>query len=363
MRKATMANSAKKVLARVTALALAVATMFSAVPSNVEASAKSVSNYYITENNFTDTMETVVKPYIEQYKKTGYVAGQKDEKLYYEEYFLENAKGTIVISHGLTETLEKYDEMIYYFLSMGYSVYGMEHRGHGRSGRLGVDDTQINVEKFSYYYKDLKNFLDLVVIPQAGKSNLYLFAHSMGGGIGARFLEEYPGYFKAAILSAPMMEIVTGDIPTLLAKIIAHTANGLFWGDDYVLGQGPFSATYDFENANSHSEVRYALNWKLRNENSELCMGGSSYKWLSESFHATKDLTAKKNASKVSIPILLFQAGQDTLVAPKGHETFAKYAKNCTIVRYENAKHEIYAETDEILPDYLDRVFNFLGEN
>lgn len=41
----------------------------------------------------------------------------------------------------------------------------MEHRGHGRSGKLGVkDNTQVNVENFNYYIEDLKKFIDKIVI-------------------------------------------------------------------------------------------------------------------------------------------------------------------------------------------------------
>lgn len=361
--KNTLLRGTKEVFTRLAALALVIATVITAVPANVNASAKTISDFYITEEKFKDTMDSVVEPFLDEYKQTGYITGEKKQSLYYEKYALENAKGTIVISHGLTETLEKYDEMIYYFLNMGYSVYGMEHRGHGRSGRLGVDETQINVECFSYYYKDMKKFLDQVVVPAEGKNNLYLFGYSMGGGIATRFLEVYPGYFKAALLSSPMLEIQSGNIPTFFAKLIAHGASILFWEDEYVMGQGPFNPAYNFEGTHTHSEVRYARNWELRSKNPELCMGGSSYQWLSESFHATEAATSIFNASKVKIPVLLFQAGQDTLVGDDGQNKFAKYAKNCTVVRYENAKHEIYAEKDEILTDYLAKVFNFLQEN
>ena len=44
----------------------------------------------------------------------------------------------------------------------------------------------------------------------SGEQKLFLFAHSMGGAIGADFLEEYPEYFNSAILSAPMFQVNTG---------------------------------------------------------------------------------------------------------------------------------------------------------
>lgn len=354
----------RKVFTKVVAAALAAAIVVSAVPAKANAAkTKNISDVYITEDKFQNTMSQVVEPYIDQIKQTGHITGEKNVSLYYEKYVQKNAKGTIVISHGLTESLEKYDEMIYYFLNMGYSVYGMEHRGHCRSGRLGADAYQVNIESFSYYFKDLKKFLDQVVVPEAGKQNLYLFAHSMGGGIAARFLETYTDYFQAAVLSAPMLEIQSGNVPPFFAKLLAHGASITPYKNKYIMGQGEFNPTYNFVGSNTHSEVRYIRNWETRVNNPILQMGGSSYQWLSECYYATLAATTKCNASKVKVPVLLFQAGQDTLVGDGGQNTFAKYAKNCELVRYDNAKHEVYGETDSILTDYLDRVFNFLNAN
>ena len=59
------------------------------------------------------------------------------------------------------------------------------------------------------------------------------------------------------------------------------------------------------------------------------------------------------------IPILLFQAGNDTFVVNEAHNKFRDLAKNCTIVLIDEGKHELYLERDSILHSYLDRVFKF----
>lgn len=364
MRNTVLLNSCKQSLKKFAAVALAAVTVVCSMPGQANAAkATSIKDIFVSEDNYAKTMDSVVEPYLDRYKQTGYITGQDKVSLYYEKYIKKNAKGTIVISHGFTENLEKYDEMIYYFLNMGYSVYGIEHRGHSRSGRLGIDEYQVNVESFNDYVKDLKTFLDEIVVPEASKDNLYLYAHSMGGAIGARFLETYTNYFDAAILSAPMLEINSGNIPPFFAKLLAHGLSITKYANQYVLGHGPYDGTYDFEGANTTSEARYARAWETRENNPVLQMGGGSYKWLSESYHATQMATSYGQASKVKIPVILFQAGQDSLVGSDGQNKFVKYAKNCKMVRYENAKHEIYAETDEILQDYLGKVFKFLKAN
>ena len=120
-----------------------------------------------------------------------------------------------------TESLERYRELIYYFMKNGYNVFGVEHRGHGRSGTLGIaDKTQLNVSNFSQYVTDFKVFMDEIVMVNNEDKKVLLFGHSMGGAIGTKFLEDYPGYFNGAILNAPMLEVHTGDIPKFLADII-----------------------------------------------------------------------------------------------------------------------------------------------
>lgn len=322
-----------------------------------------IDDYYISEQDYKEKMDSVVMPYIESRLESGHITGVDNVSLYYEQYNADDSKGNIVISHGYTESLEKYHEMIYYFLNAGYNVFGIEHRGHGRSGSLGVaDKTQIYVESFDDYIADFKTFMDEVVVPNSEDKDLYLFAHSMGGCIGTGFLEEYPEYFKKAILNAPMLEVETGNIPDFIAKMVVKAA--VIFGQDgkYVVGKNPFSPSYSFNSTATTSENRWNYVNDIINENEEFQRGEASYQWLNEAFKATKKFTKKENASKVEIPVLLFQAGDDTYVRAGGQNKFAEYAGNCELVKIDNAKHEIYFESDEIQKPYLEKVMKFFEE-
>lgn len=315
---------------------------------------------YISEQNYSETMKNVVEPYINSKVESGYINGDEDVKLYYEKYKVDNAKGNIVISHGYTESLIKYHEMIYYFMINGYNVFGIEHRGHGRSGTLGIaDKTQVHVKDFNQYVTDFKVFMDQVVMPNNENKKVLLFAHSMGGAIGAKFLEDYPDYFNGAVLSAPMLEVNTGNIPKFLAKIIVEFQIACGNGGKYVLGKEPYTSEYDSSKIGTSSLERYKYYHDIVANDEKLQRGGASYNWTNEAFKTTEEVIKEKNASKVQIPILLFQAGQDTMVKPEGENTFAKGAKNCKIEKIDNSRHEIYLEKDEIQKPYLEDIFNF----
>ena len=104
-----------------------------------------------------------------------------------------------MISHGFSEFAEKYNEVIYYFLQHGCSVYILEHRGHGYSEREVSDDQKVYIRDFEDYIKDLDCFMKKMNYRM--ERHRILFAHSMGGAVAARYIEEHPKVFERAILS------------------------------------------------------------------------------------------------------------------------------------------------------------------
>ena len=245
----------------------------------------------------------------------------------------------------------------------GYSVFIIEHRGHGRSQRLGIDTSQINVEKFNYYVEDFKKFIDEIVIPDSNNKSLLLFAHSMGGGIGTIFLEEYTNYFKAAVLSSPMHEMNTGKSPKILANIVSMGMKLCGKETMYLPGQIPYTGEKKVPSSSTSCKERYEYIYEKIKKNNAYHSGGSSASWYLESLKATKKLIKKENASKVKIPVLLFQAEYDTYVIPRAQNKFATYAKNCELIHVKGSKHESYFERDEIAFHVIDKVILFYENN
>ncbi|MGM9988522.1 MAG: lysophospholipase [Bacillaceae bacterium] len=316
--------------------------------------------FYIEENRYSETMASVVEPKLEQYRTNNTFKGVENVNIYYNKFLAEKPKAIVVICHGFCESIEKYNEFIYYLNEQGYSVYALDHRGHGHSDHIGCDETQVHVENFNNYVMDLKIFMDEVVVPETNNLTKFLFAHSMGGCIGGLFLEQHPGYFKAAILNAPMMEIHTGKYPAWIAKTIATLFVKVGKQKQYLLGHSPFKGIVNVADSGTSSEVRYMYYHQKRLKNISFQTDGGSFGWLYESFKATKQLI--QNADKIKIPLVLFQAENDTFVKPNGHIKFAQKAPNCKVYFVEKAKHEIYFEQDAILMPYLKQVFNFYNE-
>lgn len=298
-----------------------------------------------------------VKRKLRYIKESGSFTGEGKNKIYYEKYKVKNEKGRVVISHGFSECIEKYLEVIYYFTREGYSIFIMEHRGHGRSGCLGSTKTQVHIEDFNYYINDLKKFIDKVVIK---KENLFLFAHSMGGTIGTMFIEKYPEYFEKVILTSPMFKIAIGGIPNSLALLFAKLAIIAGKENEFIVGNTPYESTYDFLSAATLNESRYNYYYKEVASNIRIQRGGGSYRWLYESLKAIKYILNKNNIKNINVPILLFQGGKDELVGVEGGEKFENRCISCKLIRFEKANHDIYSENNDILEVYLNTIFEFL---
>lgn len=149
---------------------------------------------YLPEEGFRKQMKQVVEPYLKKYRRQGRFESYDGTQIFYYMYIQEHARGCIVISHGFSEFADKYNEVVYTFLQAGYSVFLPEHRGHGRSQRSIRNPEKVYVESFAQYVRDLRLFVHKIVKPY--QNEMILFAHSMGGAIGALYLERYPGIFK-----------------------------------------------------------------------------------------------------------------------------------------------------------------------
>jgi lysophospholipase len=282
-------------------------------------------------------------------------------------------RGAIAISSGRTECMLKYREVINDLYQEGYSVYILDHRGQGFSGRM-LPDLQIgHVAKFEDYVKDFKTFVATVIAPSqeavraaGGGGPLFLLAHSMGGCIASLYLEDEGnrGDFDAAVLCSPMHEPSTGFIPPNLTQTAADIKGIAGREDHYALGKGPyqdvaFDAIKDkARDALTHSKERYEEIRTLYNANHDIKVGGPSFQWVSQAI--TAGWIARQGADRIEIPVLLLQAGADEIVTPQGQKAFQERAGDrCNLVTIPGAYHELLVESDEYRGHALDLIRDF----
>ena len=314
----------------------------------------------IEDQDYTEQMKMVVEPYLNNLKKDGWYEREEGKYLYYEEYMAENAVGTVIIAHGFTESVEKYKEVIFYFLKEHYNVFLLDHRGHGKSVRevKNSDFSLTHVNNFGDYVEDFRGFIEEIVVCDAGTEiPFYIFAHSMGGAIAIRYLQMYPGRISKVILTAPMLDIKMG-IPPIQAEAISCYMVKTGRGEEYIAGQKPFSKEASFKESSGSSRERYEYYFNKKTVNPELQNNAGSYSWLYEALKAVKQIEKEKR--KIQIPMCIFTAEYDALVSRKGQIDLAKKTPDAYLVLLEGTKHEIYMAPARIQSQYWRYIFCFL---
>ncbi len=314
----------------------------------------------ISEKNYNSSMETLAVPTLARYRERSCFDPDGRGTVYYEKYLPKQAKGVILIVHGFTETAEKYTEIIYYFLEAGYRVYIPDLRGHGRSARDVDDLSMVYIDSYGSYIKDLVYLVEEIIQKENPLLPIYLFGHSMGGGIGASLLEQQPTLFSKAVLSSPMIRPLTGNIPFLIARAIADMACRLGHAKQYVPGQHEFRADERFEDSASTSRERYEYYYQKRQSEKLFQTSGASYAWLREASRLSAYILKKKNCKKICTKILMFQAAQDDFVDCRQQNRFADRTDGVILVPMKGTKHEIYMSRDDTIKEYMERILAFL---
>lgn len=327
----------------------------------------------IGEEDYPEIMRTKVTSWRKHHLRSGKLKTPGGVTLQYYYALRPEAKGTVVFLHGYCEFIGKYRELLYYFYQNGYNVFFHEQRGHGRSSRArGVGPEFVYVRSFRDYERDLKSLLDYKYLPLLEKAvprseqmahRLFLFGHSMGGAVASLFLEDYPEYFDAAILSSPMHEMImgSGKLPSWKIRSILTYARISRKDKKPLPGSKGFQPDVRFEDSSSMSVNRFAYTQRLRIHYPEYRTSGTTYGWVRAGLTAQKRI--RKHADRVQVPVLLLQSGRDALVRPQAQAAFARRSRQTRLIRFPDAKHELMNATMDIRLRYYRDIFRFLDQN
>jgi lysophospholipase len=312
---------------------------------------------------------------IKQFWQTGHFSdfdGRHKVRINYVAFTKKKHARTLIILPGRTEGYLKYKELAFDLDNQGFNVYIIDHRGQGLSGRMLSNPFKGYVESFDLYHEDLHTFIKNIVTPQCDYKP-YLLAHSMGGAIAIRYMQEHPGIIKAAVLSSPMISISTGSLPrSLLMGLVTGLAfiNRLLskkpW---YFIGQGDYRETSYQKNELTQSIERHAIFNNIYRENRNLQLGGVTTYWLKEAIESTKQIFDK--IKQLETPILVLQSGSDTIVDNQTQNKFCRMLhqinknscpKGLPVI-IKDARHELLLEKDTLRYQALANTLEWFKSN
>jgi lysophospholipase len=253
------------------------------------------------------------------------------------------ARGSVVLSPGRTEPIEKYYEVVEELRARGFAVVIHDWRGHGLSARLVADPLRGHGSGWRAYLGDFRRLLDAFE-GRAPKPWIGL-GHSMGGGLTALALAEGEGRLAAAVLSAPMLGLNLGKTPFRLARLLALVLSRVGLGPAYVASRGdPLGGAFQ-DNVLTHDQARWSRTRDLLLAHPELRLGNVTWGWLDFALALSVRL-ARAEAGTIRVPLAVVAAEEERLVDNAASKAFAK-RMGAPYQEIPGAFHELLMETDD----------------
>ena len=269
-------------------------------------------------------------------------------------------RGTVIVSPGRTEPIEKYFELIGNLLARGFCVLAHDWRGQGLSARLLPDRLRGHARAVEEFLDDYARLLDAfeVRLPKPWIA----IGHSMGGALNLLTLEAGEERIAGALLSSPMLRIRTGKRSLWSAKMAVKWNLRHGKAGDYVLDDpdDPFDHTFETD-ALTTDESRYELWRQQLYACPHLALGGPTWGWLAFAFDAGERALKPKALKRVSIPVSIVQSGEDTVVWKQTNRWAAKRLGRGRYVEVAGAGHEVIMEVDDLRAAFL-REFDAMSD-
>jgi acylglycerol lipase len=147
----------------------------------------------------------------------GRLDGAGGVELYWQGWLPEGApRGVLLICHGMGEHSGRYGTVVDALIPDGWAVYGLDHRGHGRSrGR------RVHIRRYAHFIADYDVFRRTVAVRHPDLRP-FLLGHSMGGQIALAYALDHQDDLAGLVLSAPALSAgharAARPVLTLLAR-------------------------------------------------------------------------------------------------------------------------------------------------
>ena len=254
------------------------------------------------------------------------------------------ARGSVILSQGRAEFIEKYFEVIGELQARGFAVLTHDWRGQGLSGRAPPAKMWGHARGWRPFMSDydllLTTFEDRLPKPWIG------VGHSMGGGLTTLALAEGETRFSAAVLSAPMMCVDTADRSLPSVKRLSFLMNLAGKARDLILPPpDPLDETFE-KNILTHDRARWERTVLQGATDPDLKEGGVTWGWLAFALILHSRIKASHRIDKLPIPFTVVAAEDEKLVVNAVSKAVADRTPHGRYIEVAGAFHEILMETD-----------------
>jgi alpha-beta hydrolase superfamily lysophospholipase len=233
----------------------------------------------------------------------------------------ENLKAVIIFVHGIGEHIHRYDHWAELFNKEGIGFTGVDLPGHGRS-----DGNRGDIKSYSL----LGEMLD-ILLKSCNQTfpgcPVYIYGHSLGGGIVLDYLLRKSPKVKGAIVTSPYLRLAFE--PPKIKLVIASVMKYLLPGLIQPTGLNADHLTHDKEIVEKY-------------KTDPLVHGKISVRLFDSSLASAKYSLA--HASELIIPVLLLHGSDDLLTSPDGSREFAGRSDMVDLKIWDGGYHELHNE-------------------
>lgn len=241
-----------------------------------------------------------------------------------------------LIAHGHAEHLGRYGHVVASLVSSGFAVYGLDHRGHGRS-----TGTRALITDFDRIADDL-HILSIHASSKFPQLPVVLIGHSMGGLIALRYALKYQQELAALVTSGPAVIINDGVSP--IAEFVGTTIGR-------IAPKAPLPR-FDKGGCGLSTEQFICEQFRIDHRNWH---GDTRLGTVAAMLDAADD--TRQRVGEIRIPLLAMHGAADTTTFPRGSQLLHDGAasEDKTIIMWEGRRHEIFNSPgrDEVMDTML----------
>lgn len=248
----------------------------------------------------------------------------------------ENARAMIILVHGLGEHIQRYSHWVEMFNNEGIGVLGVDMPGHGRSpGRRGHISG----------YALIREMIDILV--NTAKQTfpdipLYIYGHSLGGGLVLSYLVRANPRISGAIVTSPWLKL--SFEPPRAKLFLASMLNHILPGVIQSSGLNADYLSHDPEVVRRYKE-------------DPLVHGKISVSLFNIAVKSAKYTLEK--SSDLKVRTLLLHGSDDMIVSPEGSREFASKTMKTDLKIFEGGYHELHNEPFKL--EVFDYILKWIG--
>jgi alpha-beta hydrolase superfamily lysophospholipase len=250
----------------------------------------------------------------------GYIASPKQK-----------TRANIIFVHGLGEHIQRYTAWAEQFSKEGIGFTGVDLPGHGRSdgGRGNIRGYELTDEMIEILRESSKNTFPEIPV--------FLYGHSLGGGIVLDYLLRKNPAIKGAIVTSPWLKLSFEPARSkiLLASLMKNILPGMVQPSGLVVDH----ISHDKEVVEKYKSdplVHDRISVSL--------------------FHSAMSAAANSlaGAGELKVPLLLLHGSDDKISSPEGSRIFASKTSLAELKIWEGGYHELHNEP------FKKEVFDFI---